>query len=109
MRGQRFYTEHFRSVMSAEQKVHAELLSGDCGPVRRFASDKRVDVFLCDPINFRAGATSHNANRASLLRTKTKNLYRAAECFPQFSSKLATRHRRARFQADRLTLLFQEW
>src|SRR6476620_2971060 len=109
MRGQCFYTEDFRSVMPAEQKIHAEFLSGDRGPVRRFPGDKRVDVFLCDPINFRAGATCHNADRARLPWTKIENLYRAAECFPQFSNKFVTRHRHMRFQADRLTFFFQEW
>src|SRR6266478_5355560 len=109
MRGQRFYTEDFRGVMSAEQKVHAEFFSGNSGPVRRFASDKGVDVFLCDPVNFGAATTSHNANRASLLGTKIENLHRAVQRFPQFANEFGTRHRRARFQADRLTFFFKKW
>src|SRR5882724_9396792 len=95
--------------MSAEQKIHAEFLSRDRGPVRRFAGDKRVDGFLCDPINFRTGGASHNANRAGLPGTKSENLYRAAECLPQFLNEFITRHRRTRFQADRLTFFFQKW
>src|SRR5260370_11571052 len=95
--------------MTAEQKIHAELLSGNSGPVRRFASNKGVDVFLCDPVNFRAGATSYNANRVSLLGTKIENLHRALQCVPQFANEFGTRHRRARFQTDRLTFFFQKW
>src|SRR6266516_1239074 len=109
MRGHRFYTEDFCSVMSAEQKIHAEFFSGNSGPVRSFAGDKRVDVFLCDPVNFRASAASHNANRASLLGTKIENLHRAVQRFPQFANEFAPRHRHARFQTDRLTFFFQKW
>src|SRR5438132_7291241 len=108
MRGHRFYTEDFRGVMSAEQKIHAEFFSDNSGPVRSFAGDKRVDVFVCHPVNFRASAASHNANRASLFGTKIENLYRAVQRFPQFANEFAPRHRRARFQADRLTFFFQK-
>jgi hypothetical protein len=38
MRSQRFYTEDFRGVMSAEQKIHAELFSRHGSPVRSFAT-----------------------------------------------------------------------
>src|SRR6266567_6958567 len=109
MRSQRFHTEHFRGVVSAEQKIHAELFSSNRRPVRSFAGNERVDVFLRDPVNFRAGATGHNANYARLFWTKIKNLYWTAECFPQFTNEIATRDRRARFQADWLTFFFQKW
>src|SRR5881409_2191886 len=76
MRSERFYAKHFRGVMSAEQKIHAEFFGGNCGPVRSFAGYKRVDVFLHDPIDFRTGASSHNANHANLLRTEIEIIYR---------------------------------
>src|SRR5438128_8336747 len=108
MRGQRFYTEDFRGVMPAEQKIHAELFSGNSGPVRSFASDKGVDAFLCDPINVRACATSHNADRASLFWAEIENFYRTVQCFSQFTSELTARHRLARLQADRLAFFFEK-
>ena len=92
MRSQRFYAEHFRSVMAAEQKVHAELFSRNGGPVRRFASDKGVDVFLRDPVDFRAGATSHNADHACLFRAGIENFYPAVQCSSQFTNEFAARH-----------------
>src|SRR5439155_22839803 len=56
-----------------------------------------------------AGATSRDADRARLLRTKIKTFYRATECFPQFTNEFAAQHRRACFQADRLPFFFQKW
>src|SRR6266550_2124947 len=109
MRSQRFYTEDFRGVMSAEQKIHAQLFSGNRSPVRSFSGDESVDLFLCYPVNFRACATSHNTNYARLFWTKIKRLYRTAECFPQFTNEIAARHRRACFQTDWLTFFFQKW
>ena len=52
VRSQRFYAEDFRGVMSTEQKIHAEFFGGNDCPVRSFAGDKRVDVFLRDPVDF---------------------------------------------------------
>ena len=109
MRSERFHAEDFRGVMSAEQKIHAEFFGGNSGPVRSFAGDKRVDVFLRHPIDFRTGASSHNANHANLLRTEIENIYRTTECSLQSTNEFTTRHRRARFQPDRLPFVFQKW
>src|SRR6266496_1861157 len=109
MRSERFHAEDFRGVMSAEQKIYAEFFGGNSGPVRSFAGDKRVDVFVRDPIDFRTGASGHNANHANLLRTEIENIYRTTECFLQFAKELTTRHRRTRFQPDRLPFVFQKW
>ena|SRR6516165_12306962 len=95
MRGKRFYTENFRGVMSAEQKIHAELFSRHRGPVRSFASDKRVDVFLRDPIDLRARGASYNPDRGRLLWAEIENFYRAIQCPSQFTNHFAARHRRA--------------
>ena len=92
MRGQRFYTEDFRGVMSTEQKIHAELFSCDSRPVRSFASDKRVDVFLRDPIDFRARGAGYNADGARLLRAEIEKIYRAIQRTPQFTNEFAARH-----------------
>src|SRR6266516_6203570 len=92
MRSQRFYAEDFRGIMSAEQKIHAELFSSNGGPVRSFASDKRIDVFLRDPIDLRARGAGHNADRARLLRAKIENFHRAIQCSPQFTNQFAARH-----------------
>src|SRR5690349_5805469 len=108
MRRQRFHTEDFRGVMPAEQKINSELFSGNSGPVRSFSGDKCVDVFLCNPVDFRAGAAGDNTDYARLFWTKIKSLDRTAECSPQFTNEIAARHRDARFQADRLTFFFQK-
>ena len=76
MRGERFYAEHFRRVMSTEEEIDAEFFGGNCGPVRRFTGDECVDSFVCDPVNFRARGSGHNAYRARLFRTETENFYR---------------------------------
>src|SRR6266487_4284962 len=109
MRSQRFHTEDLRGVMSTEQKIHAELFSGNSRPVRSFASDKGVDVFLANPVNFRACATCHNADHARLLRAEIEDLNRAIQCCSQFTNEFATRHRRAHFQAGRLAFFLQKW
>src|SRR5437763_10470149 len=95
--------------MSAQHNLHAECFGGNSSPVRSFAGDKRVDVFLRDPIDFRTGASSHNANHASSLRTEIENIYRTTECSLQFTNEFTTRHRRTRFQPDRLPFVFQKW
>ena len=76
MRGERSNAEHFRRVMSAEEEIHTDFFSGNCGPVRRFTSDECVDSFVCDPVNFRARGSGHNAYRARPFRTETENFYR---------------------------------
>ena len=76
MCGERFYAEHFRRVMSAEEEIHADFFGGNCGPVRRFTGDECVDFFVCDPVNFRARGSGHNAYGARLFRTETENFYR---------------------------------
>ena len=87
MRSERFYAEHFRRVMSAEQKIHAEFFGGNCSPVRRFAGDKRVDVFLCHPVNLRARGPGHDADRARLFRTEIENFYRTIQRLLQFPNE----------------------
>ena len=62
MTSERFHAENFCSIMAAEQKIHAEFFSGDGRPVRGFASNKRVDVFLCDAVDFRTGGAGDNAD-----------------------------------------------
>src|SRR5438874_6171043 len=62
MRSEGFHAENFCSVMAAEQKIHAEFFSRHGGPVRGFASNKCVDVFLRDAVDFRAGGAGHNAD-----------------------------------------------
>src|SRR5262249_33991355 len=109
MCSERFYAEHFRRVMSAEQKIHAEFLSGNCSPMRRFARDERVDVIVCDPVNLRAGSAGHDADRARPLRTEIENFHWAIQRFLQFPNKVTSRQRCAHFQADSLTFFFQEW
>ena len=109
MRSERSYTEDLRGVMPTEQKIHAELFSGNSRPVRSFASDKGVDVFLPNPVNFRACATCHNADHARLLRAEIEDLYRAIQCRSQFTNEFATRHRRAHFQAGRLAFFLEKW
>src|SRR5436309_2540809 len=79
MRSERFYAKHFRGVMSAEQKIHAEFFGGNCGPVRGFAGNKCVDVFLCYPVNLRGGGSGYNADGARLFRSKPENFYRAIQ------------------------------
>ena len=76
MRGERFHAENFRRVMSAEEEIHADFFGGNRGPVRRFTGDECVDSFVCDPVNFRARGSGHNAYRARLFRTETENFYR---------------------------------
>src|SRR5437773_1918057 len=109
MRRERFHAENFRGVMPADQKVHAEFFSSYSGPVRSFASNKRVNVFLCDAVDFRTGGASYNADRASLFRTEIKNLYQAVQHFPQFTNEFGARHYYAHFQPDPLVFLLQKW
>ena len=75
MCGERFNAEYFRRVMSAEEEIHTDFVRGYCGPVRRFAGNECVDFFVCDPVNFRARGSGHNAYRARLFRTETENFY----------------------------------
>ena len=76
MCSERFYTEDFGRVMSAEEKIHAEFFGRDRGPMRRFTGDECVDSFVCDAVNLRACGSGHNAYRARLFRTETENFYR---------------------------------
>ena len=92
MRGQRFYAENFRGVMSAEQKIHAEFFSRHGGPVRSFTGDKGVDVFLRDPIDLRTGGTGHNANGARLAPAEIENFYLTIQRSSQFANEFAARH-----------------
>src|SRR5262249_42746051 len=108
MRGERFYTENFGGVMSTEQKIHAELFSRHGGPVRRFASDKGVDIFLRDPVDLRARAAGHNADHARLFWANIENFYGTIQYTPQFTNEIAARRRDARFQPDRLAFFFQK-
>ncbi len=91
MCSQGFYAEYFRRVMSAQKKIDPELFGSNCGPVRRFTGDERVDVFLCHTVNLRAGGTGHNADGARLFRSKIENFYRAIQRLLQFSNKFTTR------------------
>src|SRR4029077_9733648 len=76
MRGERFHTEHFGRVMSAEQKIHAEFFGANRSPVRRFTGDECVDFFVGNTVNFRARGSGHNAYRARPFRTDIENFYR---------------------------------
>ena len=76
MRGERSNAEYFCRVMSAEEEIHTDFVRGNCGPVRRFTGDECVYSFVCDPVNFRARGSGHNAYRARLFRTETENFYR---------------------------------
>src|SRR5215469_701377 len=72
-RSERLYAEYFSRVMSAKQKIHAEFLGGNCGPMRSFAGDKRVDGFRCHPVNLRASGTGHNADHVRLFRSEPES------------------------------------
>ena len=77
MCSERSNAKHFRRVMSAEQKIRADFFGGNCSPVRCFTGDECVDSFICDPVDFRAGGSGHNAYRARPFRTEIENFYRA--------------------------------
>ena len=62
--------------MSTEEEIDADFFGRNGSPVRRFTSDKRVDSFVRDPVNFRARGSGHNAYRARPFRTETENFYR---------------------------------
>ncbi len=74
MGSERFHAEGFGSVVSSENQIDAELFGGNRGPMRRFAGDEHVDLFLRDTINFRAGAAGNDPNCFGSLRTKAKAL-----------------------------------
>ena len=76
MCSERFNTEYFRRVMSAEEEIHADFFGRNGSPVRRFTSDKRVDSFVRDPVNFRARGSGHNPDGARPFRTEIENFYR---------------------------------
>src|SRR5215475_7823485 len=109
MCSERFYAEYFRLVVSTEQKIHAKFFRGNCRPVRCFTSDKRVNSFICDATNLRAGSPGHNADHTRLFRTEIKNFHRAIYGRAQFPNQFTARQRRADLQTDRLTFLLQEW
>src|SRR6516162_2901339 len=108
MCSERFNTEYFGRVMSAEEEIHAEFFGGNRGPMRRFTGDECVDSFVCDPVNFGAGGSGHNAYRARLFRTEMENLYLTIQRLFQFTNEFTALERCANFQTDRLALLFQE-
>ncbi len=58
--------------MASENQIDAELFGSDGGPMRRFAGDEHVDLFLRDAINFRAGSARNDPDRFCFLRTKCK-------------------------------------
>ena len=76
MCSERFNTEYFRRVMSAEEEIHADFFGGNGSPMRSFTGNECVDFFVCDPVNFRARGSCHNAYRARLFRTETENFHR---------------------------------
>ena len=76
MCSERFNTEHFRRVMSAEEEIHTDFVRGNCGPVRRFTGNECVYSFICDPVNFRARGSGHNPDGARAFRTEIENFYR---------------------------------
>src|SRR5215217_4552467 len=98
MRSQRFYAENFSSVMSTEQKIHAEFFSGDSGPVRSFACDKRVDSLLRNAIDLRSRCASHYAHGANLLRAKLERLHRRTQALAESANQVTRRDRRPHFQ-----------
>src|ERR1043166_8554023 len=79
MCSERFNTEYFGRVMSAQEQIHADFFGGNCSPMRRFTGNKRIDVFLCDPVNLRACGAGHNTDHARPFRTKTENLHLAIQ------------------------------
>src|SRR5438045_8837251 len=74
MRGQRFYTEDFRGVLSTEPKIHAELFICDSRPIRSIASAIRVDVHLHGPVAFRVPATGYPPNGSSFVPVPTETI-----------------------------------
>src|SRR6478752_10288444 len=108
MRSERFNTEYFSRVMSAEQKIHAEFSGGNRRPMRRFTGDECVDPFTCDSVNFRARGSGHNAYRVRLFRTELEKFHRTVQRLFQFTNEFTALQRHAHFQTDRLALLFQE-
>ena len=108
MHGERFYAEHFRGVMSAEQKIHAQFFRGNCSPMRRLTGNERVDFFICDPVNFRASRAGYYPDRTRPFWTEIENLHRAIQRLLQFANEFAARQGRAHLQPDRLTPFFQE-
>src|SRR5262249_29684709 len=108
MRSERFSTEYFSRVMSAEEEIHAEVFGGNRRPMRRFTGDECVDPFVCDPVNFRPGGSGHNAYRARLFRTEIEDFYLTIQRLFQFTNEFTALERCANFQTNRLALLFQE-
>ena len=51
MCGERFYAKSFCGVMARQQEIDAEFFGSDGSPMRRFAGEKRVDLFARNPIN----------------------------------------------------------
>ena len=49
--------------------------------MRCFTGDECVDSFICDPVDFRAGGSGHNAYRARPFRTEIENFYRPFNAF----------------------------
>src|SRR4051795_11256546 len=73
MRGKGFHPECLRRIMPAEEKIDAELLRCDRGPMRRFARDEGVDAFPRDRINFGAGAAGYETDRLRFSRAGGKH------------------------------------
>ena len=67
---ERFDSERFGRVMASEKKIETKFLGCDRGPVWRFTRDKRVDLFLRNAINFRAGPARYDPNVARSFRAK---------------------------------------
>ena len=78
MCGERFDAERFGRVVPAEKKIDAELFRGNCGPVRRFAGDEGVDLFVRDPMNLAADGASDDADDFCFWRTEVECFDRAA-------------------------------
>ena len=108
MRSERFNTEYFSRVMSAEEEIHAEFFGGNRRPMRRFTGDECVDSFVCDPVNFRARGSGHNAYRARLFRTEIENFYLTIQRLFQFTNEFTALQRHAHFQTDRVAFLFEK-
>ena len=92
MCSERFYAKHFRRVMSAQKKIDPKFFGSNCGPVRRFTGNERVDVFLCHPINLRSGGPGYNPDGSRLFRPEIENFYRTIQRLLQFPNKFTPRH-----------------
>ena len=91
MRGKRFNAESLRCVMAAQQKIHSQLFSGNNCPMRSFAGDKGVDIFLSHAVDLRASGAGDNADGAGLLRPEIERFHRSVQRSGESANELFSR------------------